>query len=69
MRENRLRLRLQQCESRAWLALTALDDLQEVLVQAGKPRAICDLTRVVGMISAVRRLLTGEEGGPRDANK
>jgi hypothetical protein len=30
--------------------------------------AICDLSRLVGMISAVRRLLSGEEGGPRDAH-
>jgi hypothetical protein len=59
MRDHRLRLRLQQCESRVRLALTALDDLQEVLVQAGRPMAICDLTRVVGMIEAIRQLLDG----------
>jgi hypothetical protein len=61
MRENRLRLKLQECESRARLSLSALNDLQEVLVQAGRPMAICDLSRLVGMISAVRRLLSGEE--------
>jgi hypothetical protein len=61
MRDSRLRLRLQQCESRARLAITALDDLQELLVQAGRPMVICDLVRVVGMISAIRTTLTGEE--------
>jgi hypothetical protein len=68
MRDARLRLRLQQCQSRRRLALSALDDLQEVLLQAGRPMAICDLTRVVGMIEAIRQLLGGDpnDGGRTD---
>jgi hypothetical protein len=32
MRENRLCLKLQECQSRARLAISGLDDLQEMLV-------------------------------------
>jgi hypothetical protein len=60
-RDSRVRLELQACQSRARLAISGLDDLQEVLVQAGRPMAICDLTRLITMISALRRLLGGEE--------
>ena len=61
MREPPLRVALQRCPSRVRLALSALEDFQQVFINAVTPLPRTDVAQLVGMLEGVRHLLTGEE--------
>ena len=57
-----LRTRLQACESRARLAIQALDSYQVRFVQLALPIAIVDASELIARIDAICGLLSGGEG-------
>jgi hypothetical protein len=61
MRETKLRISLQRCQSRTRLARSALDDFQQVFIEAARPLPICTVAQLAGMHDGVRALLTCEE--------
>jgi hypothetical protein len=66
MRDVKLRLALRQCQCRRRLALSALDDFQEVLLAAAGPMRICDFVQLTGMLDAIRQLLGGDDPRKED---
>jgi hypothetical protein len=65
MRDKRLRLALTQCQCRRRLALSAIDDFQEVLLAASGPLRICDFVQLTGMLDGIRQILGSDphDGG------
>jgi hypothetical protein len=56
-----LRTALQACESRARLAIQALDAYEARFVQLALPTAIVDASELIARIEAIRGLLAGGE--------